>query len=142
MTGEPDPEYNRIAEPFRDDLDLAFFVVNFGYTPSDYNSLTPRQKLLIMKEWETKFVRDTSYVSSAVNNAIVNAHRKKGKPALSLWKHKPKKGDKQEAQNAFETIKRMETNNGKEWVKKIYRENHLNYQKAVIENTKRKAKQK
>lgn len=95
-----------------------------------------------MKEWETKFVRDTSYINAAVNTAIVNANRKKGKPPIQMWKQKPKKGYKAEAKEQFAIVKKMEKERGKTWVQKIYKENHLNYQKEVIRKAQRKAKKR
>lgn len=37
---EADQEYMEIAEPYQKDIDFAFFVVNFGYSRSDYDALT------------------------------------------------------------------------------------------------------
>lgn len=37
---EADQEYMEIAESYQKDIDFAFFVVNFGYSRSDYDALT------------------------------------------------------------------------------------------------------
>ena len=44
-----------IAEPYQKDIDFAFFVVNFGYSRSDYDALTPREIVFIRKArwWQT-----------------------------------------------------------------------------------------
>lgn len=113
----------KIAESYRNDLDFAFFVVNFHYTKKDYDDLTPTQIAFIKKAWETKIVSDSQLVNAAVINAIVNANRKKGKRFKPLWQKKPKKVDKDEMRGRLEAVKRHDEKVGKGWVEKIYQAN-------------------
>ena len=45
-----------MAKPYKDDMDFAFFAVNFGYTKRDYAELAERDKLFIYKAYENKVV--------------------------------------------------------------------------------------
>ena len=85
---EVDDQYEKIAEPYLEDIDFAFFVVNFGYTKKDYESLTKREKAFIYKAWENKVVSDSYNTYNACFTAFYNANRKKNKRALKLWKKK------------------------------------------------------
>ena len=66
LTSEPDPSYDKLAEPFQKEMDFAFFVANFGYSKSDYESLTRKEKAFIYKAWENKLVSDNTYLYHAV----------------------------------------------------------------------------
>ena len=74
-------------------MDFAFFAVNFGWSLADYQSITPIQRLFILREWERKIVRETDMLKSAVELAVANVHRGKGKAYLQLWKRKVEAGD-------------------------------------------------
>lgn len=81
------------ARPFLRDMDFAFFAANFGWSLSDYEAITPIQRLFILKEWERKTVRDTDMLKGVVELAIANVHRGKGKTYRKLWQKKAKAGD-------------------------------------------------
>lgn len=74
------------AGDYSKEQDLAFFVVNFGYTKADYLALTPREKAFVYRAWEDKIVRDSQLVHDANLLAEVNAHRKKGRSVQPLWR--------------------------------------------------------
>lgn len=119
LTGEPDTEYERIAEPYHDDLDFAFFVVEFGYTRADYDALTPRQIAFIRRAWESREVRRTSLINMAVNNSLANSHRKKGKPYIKLWQ-KQESFDVDKAKDGVRIVEEIEKRDGKGWIKKLW----------------------
>ncbi len=125
MGGESDPEYEREARNYQNEIDLAFFVVNFGYSKSDYNALTPLEKAFILKAWEAKLVSDTTYQRNAVLNAVSNAFRKKGKRFIPLWKKKQKKINKEIAKDNLKLVESMEKENGKSWVDFVYKANGI-----------------
>ena len=126
LLGEPDPEYDRIAKPYQKEIDFAFFAVNFGYSKSDYESMTPKEKAFIYKAWEEKIVSDSFRIYNAVFTAVYNVNRKKGKRALKLWKKaKVKKADMNTVQENMEVIKEVEANEGKSWINTIYRRNGM-----------------
>ena len=118
---EIDDQYEKIAEPYLEDIDFAFFVVNFGYTKADYEALTPAEKLFIRKAYEDKTVGDSSLFEKAVEVAIGNTVcRKKGKRALSLWQKQQRPADKVVVQKQIEIVNDVEEKNGKNWVQAIY----------------------
>lgn len=105
-------------------MDFAFFVVNFGYSKADYQALTITEKAFIMKAYEDKVVSDSTVLAMAVNNAINNALRKKGKRPLKLWKMKNHAViDKEAMQLSIKQIINHEKQTGKGWVEKIYKAN-------------------
>ena len=63
-------------------------MVNFGYTKADYLDLTPREKAFIYRAWEDKLVRDSQLNHDATLLAEANAHRKKGRSVMPLWRKK------------------------------------------------------
>lgn len=101
-------------------MDFAFFVVNFGYSKKDYESLTVREKAFIMKAWENKVVLENSLLSNAVAVAVSNALRKKGGKVLKLFKPKPKKADKDKVNENLKLVKEIDQAEGMDWVKKVY----------------------
>lgn len=72
-TSEQDEEYAELAKPYSKDMDFAFFAVHFGYSISEYEALTPRQKAFILKERERKTVEDTNLMKLAVLTAVSTA---------------------------------------------------------------------
>lgn len=120
-----DEEYNKLAKPFSKEIDFAFFVANFGYTKADYNALTEREKMFIMKAWEEKQVLQTALINKAVSNAVCNALRKKNSRAMPLWKKKPKKANKEQSKALISDIEKIEKTQGKFWVDKIYKANGI-----------------
>lgn len=126
MDGEEDKEYNKLAEPYRKDLDFAFFVVNFGYSPSDYEALTPRQKAFIYKAWEDKTVSDTTQIYNAVFTAFYNVNRGKNKRALKLWKKRAvQNADMDIVNENMDVIHEIEKAEGKGWIDRVYAANGI-----------------
>lgn len=118
---------NEQAKSFRNEMDFAFFVVNFGYSKEDYNALTQTEKLFIMKAFEDKAVLQTSLINNAVANAIANCMRKKSKKAVPLWKKRSNKiiPDKEIMDNTIKQIIENEKKQGTAWVDKIYKANGI-----------------
>ncbi|NBI08247.1 hypothetical protein D3Z33_15410 [Senegalia massiliensis] len=123
--GERDLEYEKLAKDYQKEIDFAFFVTNFNYTKEDYLDLTPKEKMFIMKAWETKLVSDSTHMRNAVLNAVNNAMRKKNKKFVDLWKKKQKKLDKELARNNLKIVQKLEKDNDKSWVEKIYKANGM-----------------
>lgn len=111
------------AKDFRNEMDFAFFVVNFNYTKDDYYSLTPKEKAFIIKAWENKLVADSTLIRNASLNAQGNINRKKGKKFIDLWTKKQRKLDKDVALENLRIIE--ETNKDDSWVDKIYQINGM-----------------
>ena len=132
---EPDPDYEKLAEPYRRDLDFAFFAVNLGYSKSEYGELTPREKAFIYKAWENKRVSDTSFMYNAVFTAVYNVNRGKNKRALKLW-HKPRvqKADMETVRENMAVIQEVEAKEGKGWIDLIYQKNGLKRPERKVEN--------
>lgn len=62
-------------------------------------------------------------MNKAFVNAYGNLNRKKGKKWIRLWDPKPKQTDKETQRDYLATIEAMEREQGKDWVKLIYRAN-------------------
>src|SRR5699024_11672002 len=99
--------------------------VNFNYSKDDYLALTPKEKLFIMKAWETKLVSDTTHFRNTILNAVNNALRKKNKKFIELWKKKQKKLNKDYAEFSLNSVIKTEEKEGKSWVDKIYHANGM-----------------
>lgn len=108
------------ARSYADERDLAFFVVNFGYSKREYGELTELEKTFIRKEYETKTVNDMTHLRNAVLNAMNNANRGKNKKFIDLFKRKQAKADIEYNKNAIEVILEVEEKEGKSWVDKVY----------------------
>ena len=87
---------------------------------AEYEQLTEMEKMFITKEYENKFMSDTTWTRNAVLNAEINANRKKSKPFVDLFPKKQVKADIGYNENAVKTIMEIEEKNGKSWVDKIY----------------------
>ncbi|QBX91075.1 phenylalanine racemase [Phage Altai3] len=111
-----------LASSYSRERELAFFVVNFGFTKRDYNELTEVEKAFIYKAYETKLVTEMTHLRNAVLNAINNAFRKKNKKFIELFKRKQAKADKEYNENAVKIITEMEKRDGKSWIDRIYKE--------------------
>lgn len=121
-----DESYTKIAKPYQKDVDFAFFVVNFGYTKSDYEQLTPREIAFIYKAWEDKIVADNTHIRNAVMNAYVNARRKKNKKFIPLFKKKQLNVANKEVISAnLNIVIETERIEGKSWVERIYAANNM-----------------
>lgn len=121
MTNKEEKEEGEslIDDGYSDIKTFAFFVANFGYTKSDYEKLTKREVLFIMKAWENKLVLESQLVANAFYNAYSNANRKKGTKAIPLWrKTKNKKANIKKLKAQFNEVEKMSTDN--DWVKLLY----------------------
>lgn len=116
-------EFARKAKPFRYEMDFAFFAVNFGYSKADYEALTPKDKVFIVKEWENKKVLDTNLLYRAFYTATYNLNRKRGKKALKLWKSPQKSVDKENMRATIKSLLEAENKSSKDWVARIYEAN-------------------
>ena len=124
--GEEDPEYQQIAEPYRNDMDFAFFAVNFGYSKADYDALTLKEKTFIYKAWETREISRMMLVYNAVFTATYNVNRRKNKRALDpLKRRKSRKADMETVSANLKIARQVATKEGTAWVDKIYRANGL-----------------
>lgn len=120
-----------MAKPYKDDMDFAFFAVNFGYTKRDYAELTERDKLFIYKAYENKVVSESTLMRDAVLNAVSNALRKKNKSFMKLWKKRTQKANKEVIADHIKTImeiEKKETN----WIDKIYQANGMKKPKKKV----------
>ncbi len=107
-------------------MDFAFFAVNFGYSKADYEALTPREKIFLLKAWENKLVSDTTFIYNAVFTASYNVNRGKRKRALKLWrKARVQKADVDVISENLGIIREVEAREGKGWVDLIYERNGL-----------------
>lgn len=109
------------AKPYLDDMDFAFFCVNFGYSKADYNALTPKEKAFIMKAYENKTVRESTLLRDAVLNAVSNVFRKKGKAFKKLWKKLSQPISEEQLEEDFTIINEVEKREGKAWIELLYR---------------------
>lgn len=125
LTGESDPEYDRIAKPYRKEIDFAFFAVNLGYSKRDYEELTPREATFIRKAWEDKLVSDNTLMRNAVFNAIINALRKKNTRFRELWKKSQTPVDKNQVRKNIKIAFEIEEKEGKGWIEKILKANGI-----------------
>lgn len=96
------------AGDFHYERDLAFFIVNFGYTKRDYLELTPRERMFVYRAWEDKLVRDSQLNHDATLLAEANAHRKRGKSIKPLW---TRKGEV-DAEEMQRLVQKEKTNKG------------------------------
>ncbi len=94
-------------------------MVNFGFSRREYDDLTKKEKAFIVKEWETKLVRDVTFARDAHLNAIVNGTPRKSRRFIELFKKKPKKTDAEELRNTYEGILAYEKQKGTSWVDRI-----------------------
>lgn len=122
--GETSERYKEMAKPYKDQMDFAFFVVNFGYTKRDYLELSEVEKLFIMKAWENHTVSWSTLVRDAVFNAVGNALRKKNKRFRKLWKKRQMKADKEVIRENTKTINEIEKRE-KGWIDRIYAANGM-----------------
>lgn len=131
LKGETDPEYDKLAEPYRNDMDFAFFAVNLGYSKRDYYELAPREAAFIRKAWEEKLVSDNTLMRNAVLNAVSNALRKKNSRFRELWKKFGRPVDKEKVEDNLKIIQDIEAKEGKEWIDRIMKANGLKRRKEV-----------
>lgn len=132
---EPDEDYQKIAEPYRRDIDFAFFAANFGYSKRDYEALTPRELYFLRKAWENKMVLESQLTYNAVFTAFYNVNRPKRKRALKLWiKKQVHKGDMEVIKGNLDTVQEIEKEEGKGWIKLIYAANGVKAPERTVQN--------
>lgn len=115
---EKDEYYDELASPYKYEQELAFFIVNFGFSKKDFDELTPKEIAFIHKAYENKVVFETSLINKAVLNAIYNTNRGK-KRFKALWEKKPQRTDPTLKAIAFSDIQQAEKKKGFDWIKKI-----------------------
>ncbi len=121
-----DEEVREMAYPYQDDMDFAFYAVHFHYSREDYEALTPRQKIFIMKEWENYLVSSTTHIRNAVQNGFYNVNRPKNKRYLPLWKKRIQKiENKEELKHMANAIQKSEKIKGTAWVDIVYKANGM-----------------
>lgn len=125
-SSEIDNSYNNLAKGYERDIDFAFFFVNFGTSKHDYMQLTKREKLFIMKAWEEKEVRESTFLRNAVMNAVSNAMRSKKEPFRELWTKKQKPVDKEVVEVNMSVIEETTKKEEFDWVAEIYKANGFN----------------
>lgn len=107
-------------------------MVNFGYTKADYDVLTERERLFIMKAYENKVVGDSELLRQAVEVAMINIEqsKKKGKRRPQpLWRKLQKPLDKDVATVHLTLVKQLEKKSGDKWLELIYRANGKKFSK-------------
>lgn len=104
-------------------MDFAFFAVHFGYSKSDYNALTPRERAFILKAYETKTVNESTLLRDAVYNAINNAIRKRRKAFHKLWKKAPRTISDEEFEENRNIAYEVQQKEGKNWAAELMRSN-------------------
>lgn len=116
-------------------MDFAFFAINLGYSKSEYEELTPRDVYFLRKAWEDKKVLDTQMIYNAVFTATYNVNRTKHKRALKLWRKRRVQKANMESVNENKTsIREIEENEGKDWVRQIYEANGIKLTERTVEN--------
>lgn len=132
---KPNEDYLKIAEPYRRDIDFAFFAANFGYSKEEYEALTPKELHFLRKAWEDKAVLETQLFYNAVFTAFYNVNRPKRKKALKLWPTKQvQKGDMNIIKGNLDTVRKIEKEEGKDWIKTVYEANGLKFQGRTVQD--------
>ncbi|MBC1651319.1 phenylalanine racemase [Listeria booriae] len=106
-------------------MELAFFVVRVGLSRAEFEGLTEVEKMFIRKEYENKFIHDTTWMRNSVYNATVNANRKKNARMQELHTKKQSKADVEYNENAIQIVEELEATQGKSWVDMIYQANDM-----------------
>ena len=89
------PEYDKKAALFSEEMDFAWFVAKFGWSKAEYNQITPVERRFIKKEYESDTVERQALMQSTFELAIANVMRKKGKKYKKLFKRIKKIADDQ-----------------------------------------------
>ncbi len=82
--------------------------MRFGWTPDQFRALTPAQVALLRKEDERRTVELGNLVRDAVQNAVANAMRKKGKKPQPLFRKRPKKKADEKKKLSKKKLRRIE----------------------------------
>lgn len=123
LDGSSDEDYTKLASSYQKEIELAFFIVNFGMSKQEYESLRPIEKHFIYKAYENKLVSDTTHTQRAVQTAFYNVQRPKNAPMLPLWVKKVSRETLQNVKEAYVEMKKEETKESPLWVKKLYQLN-------------------
>lgn len=97
-------------------MELAFYIVNFGYTKDEYRQLSHIEKMAVMKTWENKHILETTATRDAFLNAYSNANRKKGKAFIKMFAPHI---DVSEAEYGYQKQKVLEMTPNNDWVKRL-----------------------
>ena len=123
----------KYLDKYSEEVDFAFFVVNFHYSKEDYEQLTPKDKIFIRKAFEEKTVRESTEMRNSVLNAVTNAIRKKNQKFIELWKKKQKPVNKGLVEKQIDIIMDIEKRDGKNWVDAIYKANRMKKPERGVE---------
>ncbi len=111
------------SKPYRNDMDFAFFAVNFGYTRAQFNALTPREIAFLYKAYEDSFVSRSYQLYNACFTAFYNANRGKKRRALKLFRRAHSEAaDKEKIKENLAAVEESNRNDG-DWLGRLYREN-------------------
>ena len=99
--------------------------MNLGYSYKDYCDLTPRQRALIYKAYENKYITDAMMIYNAVFTATYNVNRPKRKKALKPLERRTKKVDREEVTDTVQLAKEIDQKEGRKWYEKILRANGI-----------------
>ncbi|WP_317415070.1 hypothetical protein [Thermophilibacter provencensis] len=66
--------------------------MRFGWTPAEFDALTPAQLALLRKEDERRTVEVGNLIRDAVQNAVANAMRKRGRKQQPLFRKRAQRG--------------------------------------------------
>lgn len=113
-----DEDYQELARNYQKEIELAFFMVNFGLSKVEYESLRPIEKHFIYKAYENKLVSETTHIQRALQTAFYNVQRPKGSTPLVLWKRKTKGEATEHLKKAYEEMRQLEKQS--HWVKYLY----------------------
>ena len=129
-----DKQYQEEARDFKYEIDLAFFVANFGYSKKEFDELSEREIAFIRKAWESQQVSNLMNIYNACFTAFYNVNRKKGKRALSpIRKPKIKLANKDEVNINLSIIKENEELEGRGWIDRILQANGFKRKKKEVE---------
>ncbi len=82
--------------------------MRFGWTPDQFRALTPAQVALLRREDERRTVELGNLVRDAVQNAVANAMRKKGKKPQPLFRKRPRRADEKKKKLSKKKLRRIE----------------------------------
>lgn len=83
-------------------------------------ALTPAEKFFIRKAYEDKTVGSSTLFQQAVEVAVGNVMRKKGKKPQKLWHKAQRPVDKEAAKKQIAIVEEIEKNTTKDWVRILY----------------------
>lgn len=106
-------------------MDFAFFAVNFGFSKSEYEELTPREINFLYKAYENRMVSQSYMLYNAVFTAMYNVNQPKNRRMLKLFhKQKTQKADMQVVEDNMRIVEETDINDGN-WLERLYRESGI-----------------